>query len=587
MSELSLLESSSSDVYSFPIGGIGLIHHFLQRMQVSSLIDTCIFGGKNWQGSSVGTVTEVFLIYLLVNPRALYSAEDWVRKTPYLLTFYPNLRPNCLTDDKLGNVLDKLNAYGVEKLYSQISIEVIKEFKLKLNVIHFDLTNFGLYGDYKEGLNPALSTPSPFKITYGFSKKGRTDLKQVALGVGVTGDGGVPIGFKTYDGNQADSETYLPFWKNIQQNLATSDFLYIGDSKLITLETMLGIHQGGGFFLAPAPRYAPVNEQLRAWLAQKPTFTALKANKDGELMYKGFEQKSTIIDPKTNESYDVRYFIIWSATLQYTKDQAIDNHIKKTTDALAALQEKINTYALKSEEAIKAAIDKILSKNQTKEFFDCQINSTTTTTTKQIGRGKPTPNTAYKEHVIVQYSFTYQIDTQKVQSAKLLSPYYMLLSNKMDENLSLNKAFECYKEEYKVENVFRRMNNETFQTVPMYLQLEQRINAMLLLILIAVQAYTLMDREAARAIDESKTPVIGLLPNKIKSFRPKAEQMIRAFDNIQLIAIKEQESCKYFITSLSPLQKKIITILNVPMVFYDNKFVVNLIQDSISKFTET
>jgi transposase len=587
MPELSLVVTPSSDVYSFPIGGIGIIHHFLKRMRVSSVIDSCVLGGKNWQGSSVGTVTEVFLIYLLVNPRALYSAEDWVRRTPYLLTFYPDLRPNCLTDDRLGNVLDKLNAYGVEKLYSQISIEVIKEFKLKLDIIHFDLTNFGLYGDYKEDVQTPLTNSPPFKITYGFNKKGRSDLKQVALGVGVVGDGGVPIGFKTYDGNQADSETYLPFWKNIQQNLATSDFLYIGDSKLITLETMLGIHQGGGFFLAPAPRYAPVNEQLRAWLAQKPTFTALKPNKDGELMYKGFEQKSTITDPKTNESYDVRYFIIWSATLKYTKDQAIDNHIEKTIASLEALQKKINTYSLKSEEAIKAAINKILSKNQTKEFFDCQINTTTTTLTKQIGRGKPTPNTQYKEQIIATYSFTYQLEPQKVQDAKLLSPYYILLSNQMNEKLSLNKAFECYKEEYKVENVFRRMNNETFQTVPMYLQLEQRINAMLLLILIAVQAYTLIDREAAMAIDESKTPVTGLLPNKIQSFRPKTEQIIRAFDNIQLIVIKEQEDYKYFITSLSVLQKRLISILKVPSLFYNNKFVINLIQDSMSKFIET
>lgn len=586
MSELSLIEPSS-EVFSFPIGGIGVIHHFLKRMQISALIDSCVYGGKNWQGCSVGTVTEVFLIYLLVNPRALYSAEDWVRKTPYLLTFYPNLRANCLTDDRLGNVLDKLNAYGVEKLYSQISIEVIQEFKLKLDVIHFDLTNFALYGDYKEATNQPVTPPAPFKITYGFSKKGRSDLKQVALGVGVTGDGGVPIGFKTYDGNQSDSETYLPFWHSIRQNLATSNFLYVGDSKLISLETMLGIHQAGGFFLAPAPRYAPVNEQLRAWLAQNPTFTALKANKDGELMYAGFEQKSTITNPDTDESYEVRYFIIWSATLQYTKDKAIDNHIEKTIDDFKALQGKINAYSLKSEEAIKAAIDKILSKNQTKDFFDCQINSTITTTKKQIGRGKPTPNTVYEDIITVKYSFTYNFDAKKVEATKLLSPYYMLLSNMMDENLSLNKAFECYKQEYKVENVFRRMNNDTFQTVPMYLQLEQRINAMLLLILIAVQAYTLIDRQAASAIEESKTPVIGLLPNKIQSFRPKTEQIIRAFDNIQLIAIKEQENYKYFITSLSPLQKRLIEILNVPILFYNNKFVLKVIQDSIPRFTET
>lgn len=576
-------EPSADTVYSFPIGGIGIIHHFLKRMQISLLIDKSILPSKNWQGSSVGIVTEVFLIYLLLNPRALYSAEDWVRKTPYLLLFYPNLRPNCLTDDRLGNVLDKLNEYGVEKVYNEISIEVIKEFKLKLETIHFDLTNFSLYGDYKESLN----NKTPFKITYGFSKKGRSDLKQVAAGVGITGDGGVPLGLRTYDGNQSDSETYLPFWKDMKQNLSTSNFLYVGDSKLISLETMIGICEGEGFFLAPAPRYAPQNEQLRTWLGKNPTFSALKANKDGELLYSGFEQKSTITDPKTLKTYDIRNFVIWSATLQYTKDKAIDNHIRKTTDALMELKDKINKRSLKSEQAIKEALNKILTKNQTQDFFDSTINSTQTITTKQKGRGKPTPKTIYEQITTIRYDYSYTLNEKKVAEAKLLSPYYTLLSNCMDESLTIDTAFNSYKDEYKVENVFRRMNNDTFQTVPMYLQLEQRINAMLLLILIAVQAFTLIDREAAMAIEESKSPIIGLLPNKIQSFKPKTEQILREFENIQLIAIKEDEDYKYFITSLSLIQKKLIAILNVPIVLYNSQFVLNSIRKSIPRFIET
>jgi hypothetical protein len=102
----------------------------------------------------------------------------------------------------------------------------------------------------------------------------------------------------------------------------------------------------------------------------------------------------------------------------------------------------------------------------------------------------------------------------------------------------------------------------------MYLQLEQRINAMLLLILIAVQAFTLIDRQAALAIEESKSPIMGLLPNKIPSFKPKTEQILREFENIQLIAIKDVENYKYFMTSLSPIQKKIIEILDVPIQLF-------------------
>ena len=583
MSVLSGSEFSAEEVYSFPIGGIGIVHHFLQRMRISALIDESLTTGKNWQGSSIGTVTEVFLIYLLLNPRALYNVEDWVRKTPYLLIFYPDLRPNCVTDDRLGNVLDKLNAYGVENLYNKISLEAIKEFKLQVDTLHFDLTNFALYGDYETSVSPNL----PFKITYGFNKKGRSDLKQVALGVGITGDGGIPIGFKTYDGNQSDSETYLPFWKSMQQNLATSNFLYVGDSKLISLETMLGICKGGGFFLAPAPRYAPQNEQLRTWLGQNPTMIALKADKNDEVTYSGFEQKSTITDPDTAQTYEVRHFVIGSTTLEYTKNKAIDNHIQKTITELEALKNKINKRALKSEQAIKNAISGIIKKNQTQDFFDYTINTYPKTTQKQKRRGKPNSKTIYETITTLSFDFSYSLNEKKVADTKLLSPYYILLSNKMDETFTLPQAFETYKQEYKVENVFRRMNNDTFQTVPMYLQLEKRINAMLLLILVAVQAFTLIDREADKTIEASKEPIMGLFPNKIKTAKPKAEQILREFGNISIILIKNGDKMSYFITSLNSLQRKLLEILNVPQTCYQAKFVVNLIQRSLKTFIET
>lgn len=37
--------------------------------------------------------------------------------------------------------------------------------------------------------------------------------------------------------------------------LGDQDFLYVADSKLITKENMAAIHDGDGFFIAPAPMY--------------------------------------------------------------------------------------------------------------------------------------------------------------------------------------------------------------------------------------------------------------------------------------------------------------------------------------------
>jgi transposase len=163
----------------------------------------------------------------------------------------------------------------------------------------------------------------------------------------------------------------------------------------------------------------------------------------------------------------------------------------------------------------------------------------------------------------------------------------MLVSNQSAEKLSLVEAFEGYKQEYKVENVFRRMNNDTFQTVPMYLQRPERINAMLLLILIAVQAFTLIDRQAAQFIETSKKPICGLFPNKIRTFRPKAEQILKAFDNIQLIVLQTEGGTHHWVTTLSPLQQQLIQLLDIPPLYYQSQYIVPRLQKRIQSFVAT
>ena len=106
--------------------------------------------------------------------------------------------------------------------------------------------------------------------TYGHTKSGRKNIKQVQLGLNVTGDGGVPVGHVALDGNTAEATTHLDNLRRLRQILPKKWELYIADTKLDTPENLLAVAEGNGTFLcggafttALQQRFLKQRKQLR------------------------------------------------------------------------------------------------------------------------------------------------------------------------------------------------------------------------------------------------------------------------------------------------------------------------------------
>jgi transposase len=77
----------------------------------------------------------------------------------------------------VGRVLDHLFNVGTQKIFSALSVSALHRFELSTDHVHFDTTSVSLYGDYRG----ADGDGAPFKITQGYSKDKRPDLKQFVL----------------------------------------------------------------------------------------------------------------------------------------------------------------------------------------------------------------------------------------------------------------------------------------------------------------------------------------------------------------------------------------------------------------------
>jgi len=67
-------------------------------------------------------------------------------------------------------------------------LTAIKEFKLDVSQVHYDITGIELYGAYEMELAEGETPPKP-SPAYGRTKSGRKNVKQIQVGVNVTGDG--------------------------------------------------------------------------------------------------------------------------------------------------------------------------------------------------------------------------------------------------------------------------------------------------------------------------------------------------------------------------------------------------------------
>ena len=85
--------------------------------------------------------------------------------------------------------------------------------------------------------------------TYGRTKSGRKHVKQVQLGLDVTGDGGVPVGHLPLDGNAGEVTSHLDNLKLLARTLPKGKLLYIADTKLDASKNLLAIAARRGQFL--------------------------------------------------------------------------------------------------------------------------------------------------------------------------------------------------------------------------------------------------------------------------------------------------------------------------------------------------
>src|SRR6266516_7390892 len=213
---------------------LGLLASTIRDLGLISMIDARLVPDEQETITPGEAVAGMILNGLGFANRPLSLTPQFFTNKPLELLFRPGVRAAMFNRFTLGRTLDEVHAYGCDLLFSELALAVCAQEGIEQRFHHLDTTSFFLSGD-----SVPESDEHAIRITHGYSKDHRPDLKQAVLELLVSQDGGVPLVSKSWDGNTSDTQIFKERAEALMAAFARSPTpkYLVADAKLSTEDT--------------------------------------------------------------------------------------------------------------------------------------------------------------------------------------------------------------------------------------------------------------------------------------------------------------------------------------------------------------
>jgi len=426
----------SRSIKRLQVGGLPLINHIAERMGLRDILYQYIPSHGNEDAPAVESL--MLLIFNLTLGKApLYQLEQWVQSIDLRCLGMEQYRGVKFTDDRFGRALDKNYRSDRASQMTDIVINTVNAFSIKLERIHNDSTSVKAFGKI------AGKTKSGLELKHGISKDHRPDLKQLVFSLSISSDGGVPVHHKCYCGDRTDDTTHIETWNTVCRIVSKPSFLYVGDSKLCSDEQLSHIDQNGGRAITIIPEswaeVAAFKQVLRE--KRKAKEVIWRRRKPGSQKEQEYFSAFTGDFFTTKRGYRIHW--IYSSEKRKRDLEKREKRLKKTEQSLAALNAKINRRLLKSRQAIESALKDILEQREVERFIDYEIGSAKESYRVQKGKGRPGKNTQYVTRQKTFYTLSWRRNRQSLKAEANTDGVFPLLCT--DVSMSAKEILKAYK----------------------------------------------------------------------------------------------------------------------------------------------
>jgi transposase len=530
--------------YADQLGLVGLINHYVPtEMDVDA-----------------GTVVLGLVLDTLSGRSPLYRLEEFFAHQDTELLLGKALPPQAFTDDTVGRVLDRLYDFGTMRLFTACAVRAAARFGLERRYVHFDTTSRSVWGDYEF----AEEQDVPFRVTYGYSKDKRPDLKQFVLST-LCVDRAVPIWGKPEDGNASDKTLNTTLLAEIAQLLARHGvqrgaYIYIADAALVTEDNLEALRDTLFITRLPAT-YSECDrviaeavahnrwEELGVLAQTKPTKHRPAAS------YKVAERVVTL----HGKSY--RAVVVHSSTQEPRRQQ----HLARELQASSATLEVAGRTAAKQEYFCRADAEAAAEKLRALPSAYHQIG-VVVEERPQYGPGRPS-----RQHPRPVKAMRYGLKptlrerSEGIARKSQEAACFVLLTNVPTTGEMAHRAgdvLRAYKEQHGVEQNFAFLKAPLIVN-SLFLKKPERIEALGMVLLLALLLWRLVERALRVHVETTGSVLTGW--DKKATQKPTAFMMMTKFAAVIVVKAGSQ---RQLTQPLSAIQQRYLLALGVPAAYF-------------------
>jgi transposase len=484
-----------------------VIAEFARRLDIAGIIDR-LCPVRDVAILSHGQVIEALVANRLTSPAPLLRVEDWAREWAVNEIF--GIEAETLNDDRIGRALDAV-AVHLDEIIGSVGARAITDFGIDVSRLHWDMTSISLVGDYP---SPEAGFVLP---SYGKPKDRRVDRKQVQTGLAVSGDGGIPVFHRSFDGKAGEVNQVVGAMEALRAMADTRTFLLVGDSKLVSYTNLAAMVAAEVTFVAPASKlYVAVEVLAGCDMARTvdagymPERTSRSAQTVEAVSYRVYEDTMVIAGPrKADPVVDLRRVFVWSSG---NAAAAVTNRARKldrAADDLARVHAGLGGRFYNTADKVKAKVAAIGRDRRVAAYLSVDIGADEA--------GRPT--------------LAWSWDHTALDAEAASDGWYALVTNLDATTADAAEVLARYKGQEVVERRYGDFKGP-LAVAPMFLHNNRRIEALITVICLALLIFCLAEREVRRHI-APETTMVGIYPEN-RAVKPTGRLIFAALAGMRL-----------------------------------------------------
>lgn len=522
------------------LGALPVLREYLERLGLRERVDA-LAPVRAVAHRTNGEIVLALVVNRLTAPRPLYDIVAWAEDWAVEETF--GIRPTDLNDDRLGRCLDDVAAVH-DTLRGELTVQAMREFGLETKALRWDLTSVLVTGEYPEEEQAAGYA----QLQYGY---GGGRQKQVRYLQVTTTDGAVPVWDQPWDGKTADVATVIETMRALREHARCTDFVLLGDSKLLSAANRQALLVAKVGYLAPLARPPELDvaylaippEQFQALGYVSARDRALLA--DERTSYQGWATTVEVVGTTAagaEQRWVVRRVFVLSSEERAACRRNRARQRERAEAEIARVCRQVGTRWYPTAERAEAKIEAILERRHRRELYQVSGGE---------AAGRPTVRC--------------ELISEALERAEALDGYYVLETTRTAAEADASALLAEWKGQWEIEHRHRAAKGP-LRIRPLFVSSNRRIVGLITILGIALLVFSLLEREARRALaPAAKVP--KLLAGHVAA-RPTGENLLKALQEISLATIELAGQRHRLVSELSPLHRTLLVLLGVPEAAY-------------------